>query len=77
MNENPLTKPHEVAEIFDQPPGSVFGLPIGGNAWEEHFTKPFHVRFDGGWDTRNFARRCDASRYAKRRAEKVIHWYSF
>jgi len=67
---------HEKAEIFDMGPVDDFGLKVGSPEWEEHYDKPYHIQFDGVWCKRPFLRRCDASRYAKKRAKTIEHWYA-
>lgn len=63
-----LTRFHK-AEIFDQPPEKFAHLPGA-------YDRPYHVLLDDKWHPRGFARRCDASRWARRLADRIVHWYT-
>jgi len=60
-------KEHKAAAIFE--------------AWAYDFeddwegSEDYRIEFDGTKYDRTFHRRCDASRFAGRRAEIVEHWY--
>jgi hypothetical protein len=60
------------AHIFDQPPIKF--------QCDEAYERPFHIQVQDGdrweWVERHFARRCDASRWARRQGYGVKHWYT-
>jgi len=65
---------HRLAEVFDLPSSSI---PPSAPDFDEAYGKPYHVLFDKvEWCKKHFARRCDASRFARRRAAEVYNWYT-
>lgn len=66
----------KLAEVYDNFPMEFW------DDWTEEerdahtYDRPFHVQLDGVWQTVSFKRRCDAARWAGRRAKEVKHWYT-
>ena len=68
-------KEYFLGEVFDLPPSLI---KVSDPDFHEAYDNPYHVLFNKTtWCKKHFKRRCDASRFARKRSKEVYNWYTW